>query len=107
MRTADFFLAFEEKFQVDRNIPGCFKPGRCGEQLQIELSLVIGRTARIKTAINNLRAERRVVPHRDGIHWLHIVVPIDHDPTARLLGRPVSIMGPYYGMPPVGFLDPG
>ena len=77
---ADFFLAFDQEFDLDRQRVACGKPLADTLNVCEHLAFVIGCAAGIQIAVANGRLESAADPIFQGLGRLHVVVPVyKHD----------------------------
>ncbi len=75
---ADFFLAFDDEVQINREIAVFLNRLLNAEDVREDLTFVVGGTTRKDVAIFQHRLERRRIPKLQRIGRLNIIVSVNH-----------------------------
>ena len=95
MRTADFFLAFDDEMQIHRQIALLLDRFLNAEDVGKNLTFVIRRAARKNVSVLQNRLERRRFPQLERVRRLHIVMPVNENgapPFLMFVPRPNNRM---------------
>ncbi len=81
VRRARLLLALDQELQIDgrRGAAGRVQVGPQPEQVEQQLTLVVGRAPRPQHVAVDRRLERRVLPQLDRVDRLHVVVAVHQD----------------------------
>ena len=77
IRTTDLFFPFEQKDQVDWQLPLLTKRFFDAKNVRQHLALIVGRTTRPDFAFANFRFKWWILPQGQRVDWLHIIVAIN------------------------------
>ena len=87
----DFFLPFENELDVDRQPAVLFQVRFDRLEVHEDLTLVVGRPARVDLAVADGRLEGRRFPQLQRIDGLHVVMPVEEDRRRAFRAQPVAV----------------
>ena len=76
VRAADFLFALDENFDIDGKFSGDLVQGLKSFEMDVDLSFVVGGTARVNVAVANGGFERGSGPKVERFSGLYVVMPV-------------------------------